>query len=166
MNRPITSPFQDQSSGNTSDRHLYRVSVREMAEAIARLIEQRFAGLAEIELPTDEESFILIAPERLGYLLKSIFKLIDGGAYLHIGCYRNQTDFVLEIVPSLPIDLTLHAQSAICSAARTTGFSATITDEKISLTAEIDNAHSRIKAVYETKKIDLGKIFERLFSEQ
>jgi hypothetical protein len=136
-----------------------------MTEAIARIIDQRFVGLAEIELSSVEESFIMIAPERLAYLLKTIFKLVDGNAYLHIDCHSSRSEFILEITPTPSISLNLSEQSAICSAASTAGLCAVITTAKISLIANLDNVRSRIMAVYETQKIDLNLIFERLFSE-
>ena len=160
-----TSILSKLSTSHPADAAPQKTSTRDISIAVHELLCRKFNGLAESELMTDTEDFILISPTQLAYFLRTLLKFVDGSAYLRIFYERTEERFIIKIEPSHPINMELSKRAALCSAAVSAGFDVDLSSGGISLYTDLLGARHRVMSIYEKLSVDLGLLFETVFFE-
>lgn len=153
------------NTSHPADTTPQKTSTRDISIAVHELLCRKFKGLAEAELTTDAEDFILISPTQLAYFLRMLLKFVDGDAYLRISYERTSECFIIKIKPSHPLNMELSQRATLCSAAISAGFDVDLSSEDILLYTDLLSTHPRVMSIYEKLSVDLELLFETVFFE-
>ena len=146
------------SLGNEKKRY----NAKNVVEAIVKLIDNNFRGLAEVSFDLPDDAEIFVSVESLAVLFKEIFDLVLGRALLKMDFCLDFGKLVMYLSPEPRIECGIEDPSRIIRLARDVGFDLVRDDdrivfiidsaEKINYTVYVPIVKNNVESIY--KKIE------------
>lgn len=133
------------------------------ATAVEEFINDRFLGIARVELSDVSAQSVLICAEYYAYFMKILLTFVYGRAFLTFNISSDKDNLIIEITSDREIPLTSSERASVIKAARNSGMEIYPDSNRITLVAPFkSSSYHKVYAisVFDGKRQMLAKLTE------